>query len=69
MLPGMIVGPIGLPLLIVGFLVLLGIFIFLVELKVLAYAYQKIGGRATLRVRRHAAHAARQPREHPRVRA
>jgi uncharacterized membrane protein len=43
MLRGVIVGPIGLPLLIVGFLLLLGILIFLVELRVLAYAYRKIG--------------------------
>jgi hypothetical protein len=43
MLPGMIVGPIGLPLLIVAFLPLLGGLVVLVELRILAYAYRKIG--------------------------
>lgn len=35
--------PLGLPLLLVGFFVLLVLLVFLIELRVLAYAYRKIG--------------------------
>jgi uncharacterized membrane protein len=35
--------PLALPLLVLGFLVLLAVFILMVELRILAYAYRKIG--------------------------